>query len=145
MTFDLSAETLKRTTLGTLRPDQKVNLEASLRTGDSLGGHFVLGHVDATGKILAKVPQGSWVLYEFMIPPGFQRYLVPKGSVAVDGISLTVVEPRDNSFSAAVIPHTEKNTTLGYKNIGNGVNLEGDILAKHVEKLLEIRETGRGR
>lgn len=136
MAFDVSEETLRKTTLGALQPGQPVNLEAALRAGDPLGGHFVLGHVDGTGRILSRSPQGASVLIEFSIPRLLRRYLVPKGSVAVDGISLTVVEVKEASFTVAVIPHTEQQTGLGAKQVGDPVNLEADVLAKHVERLM---------
>ncbi len=143
--FDLSQETLDKTTLGKMTPGQKVNLEPALRAGDPLGGHFVLGHVEAVGEILSKTPGDGWALFEFSFPAALGRYLAPKGSVAVDGVSLTVVDLKDRSFTVAVIPHTEKNTGLGSKAPGDPVNLETDILAKHVEKLLRApKNAGEG-
>ncbi|MBI4395723.1 MAG: riboflavin synthase [Elusimicrobia bacterium] len=136
MDFDLSEETLRRSTLGELAPGMRVNLESALRIGDTLGGHFVLGHVDGKGRLISKAPAESSVVYEFSIPSGLNRYMVSKGSVAVDGISLTVVDLREGSFTAAIIPYTEEQTTLGTKKIGEPVNLEVDVLSKHVEKLL---------
>jgi riboflavin synthase len=141
MGFDLSEETLGRTTLGGLRPGQKVNLEEALRLGDALGGHFVQGHVEGTGRILSKKPQGAWTLYEFTFFPGLRRYLVPKGSVAVDGISLTVVKAKARTFTAAVIPHTEKNTSLKFKKPGDSVNMEPDMIPRYLEKLLSHQRT----
>lgn len=136
LSFDVSTETLERTTLGDMAAGQRVNIELAARMGAPLGGHFVLGHVDATAKIAKKENRGTWTLYEFTIPMRFHKYIVPKGSVAVDGISLTAVDVHENSFTAAVVPHTEKNTCLGFKNPGELVNLETDIMAKHVERLV---------
>jgi riboflavin synthase alpha subunit len=134
--FDVSEETFQRTTLGDLTAGQEVNLEPPLRVGDPLGGHFVLGHVDATGKVASKEARESSVIMEFSIPMRLKNYLVPKGSVAVDGVSLTVVEVKEHSFTVSMIPYTAKNTTLGGKQPGDLVNLEMDILAKHVDRLL---------
>jgi riboflavin synthase len=137
--FDLSDETLNRTTLGGLKPGDKVNLESALRVGDELGGHFVSGHVAGTGKILARMSRGGWTVYKFQGYPGLSRYLIPKGSVAVDGVSLTVVEITGDDFTVAVIPHTEKNTTLGAKKDGAAVNLEPDMIAKHLSHMMEFK------
>ncbi|HRY29146.1 MAG TPA: riboflavin synthase [Elusimicrobiota bacterium] len=140
LTFDVSTETYQRTTLGRYRPGQKVNLETPLRAGDEFGGHFVLGHVDGTGKLVSKTPAGpATVLYEFSVPPHLMDHLAPKGSVAVDGISLTVVDIKEVSFTVAIIPHTEANTSLGAKKPGDPVNLETDMLAKHLDRLLAAR------
>lgn len=136
LTFDVSEETYDKSTLGQLKPSSPVNLETAARVGDALGGHMVLGHVDGTGKIISKQTLADSFIYEFSIPLRLRRYLVSKGSVAVDGISLTVVDIRESSFTVAIIPHTEANTSLGRKNLGDPVNLEMDILAKHVERLL---------
>ncbi len=142
LSFDLSAETLQRTTLGLLKTNSAVNCEPAARMGDSIGGHFVQGHVDGTGQVMSKKQDGeSWV-YEFSFDPGMRPYLVPKGSVAVDGISLTVVEIRKNSFTVAIIPFTETNTTLGLKKIGDAINLEADMLAKHIVQFLELYRKG---
>jgi riboflavin synthase len=139
--FDLSQETLDKTNLGGLAPGSAVNLEPSLRAGDSLGGHFVQGHVDGTGRVLSRTPQGDWTLFEFSVPAGYGRYVAPKGSVAVDGISLTAAEARPASFTVAVIPHTERVTTLGRARAGDLVNIEVDMMAKHVEKILAAWRT----
>jgi riboflavin synthase len=122
-------ETLSRTTLGAMRPGDPVNLERPLRLSDRLGGHLVQGHVDGVGQVLTPVPDLS-------VRAPSTRYLVEKGSVAVDGVSLTVVAVDDDTFRAAVIPHTAEVTTLGRRRPGDGVNLEFDILAKYVERLL---------
>ncbi len=133
--FDLSPETLSRTALGALQPGSLVNLERSLRVGDRLGGHFVLGHVDAVAQILAITPQEGFFDVEFSIPDGAAPLLIDKGSVALDGISLTVIAPSHTSFRVAVIPHTWQHTHLHTKQAGNRVNLELDMLAKHVQRL----------
>jgi riboflavin synthase len=137
--FDLSDETLERTTLGALKPGDKVNLETALRVGDELGGHFVAGHVEGQGKLQARMSRAGWTVFRFQGYPGLGRYLVSKGSVAVDGVSLTVVQISGDDFTVAVIPHTEKNTTLGLKKEGDPVNLEPDLIAKHVARLLEVK------
>lgn len=133
---DVSAETLDRTTLGLLQPGAKVNLERALRLSDRLGGHLVSGHVDAVGTLELKQPAGKFTVYQFQAPPTVMRYLVEKGSVAVDGISLTVAKLGPNGFTAAVIPQTESVTTLKDKPIGAQVNLEADMLAKYVERFV---------
>jgi riboflavin synthase len=135
--FDVSAESLRRTTLGEREPGDSVNLERSLRLADRLGGHLVTGHVDGKGRIVSIRPEGESFVYRFEIALELARRLVEKGSVAVDGISLTCYDCRDGGFSVAVIPHTAAVTTLGRKREGASVNIETDLLAKYVEKLLE--------
>jgi len=134
---DVVIETLERTALGSLERDDPVNLERPLRLSDHLGGHLVQGHVDAVGRVAARTPlaDGS-TRFTFSAPPDALRYVVEKGSVAVDGISLTVAALGDDSFDVAVIPHTLAVTTLGHKNPGAAVNLEADLIAKYVERLL---------
>ncbi|HSD11715.1 MAG TPA: riboflavin synthase [Candidatus Binatia bacterium] len=132
---DVSPETLRRSTLARLDAGAEVNLEQSLRLGDRLGGHLVFGHVDGVGRLIALRPEGESYLYEFEAPPSVSRYLVEKGSVAVDGVSLTVFGCEDGRFSVAVIPHTAQVTTLGKLAPGDAVNLESDMIAKYVEKL----------
>lgn len=132
---DVSAETLRRSTLGRLRPGDRVNLERSVRLGERLSGHLVLGHVDGIGRLEEIVPEGESALYRFTAPPEVSRYLVEKGSVAVDGVSLTVFGCSGNSFTVALIPHTAAVTTLGSLRPGAPVNLEADLVAKYVEKL----------
>jgi len=134
--FEVGPETLLRTNLGTLRAGDRVNLERSLRVGDRLGGHFVQGHVDAVGTIDARVRNGDWEDVWFRCPAELTRLMVPKGSIAVDGISLTLVNVEAERFSVMLIPHTQAVTTLGFKKPGDAVNLEADMLAKHVAKLL---------
>jgi riboflavin synthase len=131
---DLSAETLARTTLGDLRVGAPVNLERPLRLGDRLGGHLVTGHVDGTGQILARIPQGGDALFRIRFPQQLAPLLVPKGSVAVDGISLTVAELHGDVFGVALIPHTLEHTTWGNKRAGARVNIEADLVGKHVTR-----------
>ena len=134
---DAVIETLERTALGSLERGDPVNLERPLRLSDHLGGHLVQGHVDAVGHVAARTPlaDGS-TRFTFSAPPDALRYVVEKGSVAVDGISLTVAALGDDSFDVAVIPHTLAVTTLGHKERGAAVNLEADLIAKYVERLL---------
>lgn len=135
--FEAGPETLAKTTLGALAPGDRVNLERALRVGDALGGHFVTGHVDCVGTVLEEKETGDWITVRFGFPPGFADLLVAKGSVAVDGVSLTVVDPTEESFAVMLIPHTRAVTTLGSKKPGAPVNLEFDLLAKHVQKLFQ--------
>jgi len=134
--FDVSPETLRSTNLGELRVGNKVNLERALRLSDRLGGHVVTGHVDGVGTILEKRQAGEYTFYTFEAPAAISRYIVKKGSIAIDGISLTVVEIERRGFSVAIIPHTLKATNIGGKNVGDRVNLEADILGKYIEKFL---------
>ena len=128
---DVSDETLKRTTLGDRQPGDRVNLERPVRAQDHLGGHIVQGHVDGVGEIVEPVPD-----LRVRMPRALLRYVVEKGSVAVDGVSLTVVDVLDDGFTVAVIPHTSDVTTLGHKGPGERVNLEVDVTVKYVERLL---------
>ena len=134
--FQVGPETVQRTVLGTLQPGSPVNLERSLRVGDRLGGHFVSGHVDCVGTIHSREPNGEWETIWFNVAEEYQDLLLSKGSVAIDGISLTVVEVLPTSFSVMLIPHTLAHTTLGGKQPGTSVNLEFDQLAKYVQKML---------
>ena len=134
--FEVGPETLLKTNLGNLVAGDRVNLERSLKVGDRLGGHFVQGHVDAVGIIDARLRNGDWEDVWFRCPADLTRLMVPKGSVAVDGVSLTLVNVESERFSVMLIPHTQAQTTLGFKRSGDGVNLEADMLAKHVAKLL---------
>jgi len=129
---DVSTETLDRTTIGELRPGDKVNLERPMALGDRLGGHIVLGHVDGVGEVVSPAPD-----LVVRVPSHLMRYLVEKGSVTVDGISLTAFDLTSDSFRVAVIPHTAEVTTLGHRPSGSRVNLEMDVLAKHIERLVE--------
>lgn len=130
------AETLARTTLGNLRIGKRVNLERAMKVGDRLGGHWVTGHIDGTGELQIRRDMGANLVLAFRTPPALLRYIVEKGSIAVAGVSLTVNAVDAETFSIAIIPHTRDHTTLGDLAIGDRVNLEVDILAKHVEKLL---------
>lgn len=130
------AETLARTSLGSLRIGSKVNLERALKVGDRLGGHWVTGHIDGTAELAIRRDLGANLVLGFRTPPALLRYIVEKGSIAVAGVSLTVNSVDPETFSIAIIPHTRDHTTLGALAIGDRVNLEVDILAKHVEKLL---------
>ncbi len=134
--FQAGPETLLKTNLGHLIVGDAVNLEQALRVGDRLGGHFVTGHVDGVGRITQKEQQGEWLMLEFACPTPFDDLMVNKGSIAVDGISLTIVETTPQKFRVMVIPHTRDHTTLGLKDVGASVNLELDLLAKHVQKLV---------
>ncbi len=131
------AETLERTTIGGLSVGAPVNLERALAVGDRLGGHFVQGHVDCVGEIVGRSDEGSTVRFQVQIPEEFGRYVVSKGSIAIDGISLTVTDVSDTVFGVAIIPHTLAQTTLDRAQRGRMVNIETDILAKYVMRLLE--------
>jgi riboflavin synthase len=134
---DASAETLSRTTLGRLRPGSRVNLERSLRLGDELGGHLVSGHVDGVAEVLSAVPENASVRWRFRLPPGLSRYVAVKGSIAVDGVSLTVNEVDGDIFGVNIIPHTAAVTTFGTLQPGGLVNIEIDMLARYVARLRE--------
>ncbi len=133
---DVTQETLVRTTLGGLRPGDVVNLERPVAVGARLGGHVVQGHVDGVGRVVRRDPQGDAWWLEVDAPPSVARYIVEKGSVAVDGVSLTVAQHEGSRFTVCLIPHTISATTLGHVEAGAGVNLEADIIAKYVERLL---------
>ena len=135
--FDVGPESLQRTNLGQLSPGSQVNLERSLVVGDRLGGHFVTGHVDAVGFVDQRIDENDWSTIWYRVPPQLTRQMASKGSVAVDGVSLTLVEVERDRFSVALIPHTLQVTTLGYKGPGDPVNLETDLLAKYVEQQLQ--------
>lgn len=135
-TADVSAETLSRTTLSTAAAGVRVNIEKALRLGDRLGGHIVLGHVDGVGKIREKTVRSQSVLFGCEIDPSLARYIVPKGSITLDGISLTVNSCEKNRFYVNIIPHTAAETTLGIKKVSDEVNIETDVLARYVERLL---------
>ena len=141
-TADVMPETVRRTTLHQLQPGDKVNLEKALRPTDGLDGHIVQGHVEGVGKIQQITPEGNALVYRIEAPRELLRYIVEKGSIAVDGISLTVTEADSSGFSVSLVPHTMKVTTLGYKHAGDAVNLETDILARYVEKMLGLNKTG---
>ncbi|MCF6290882.1 MAG: riboflavin synthase [Desulfobacterales bacterium] len=136
---DVSPESLARTTLGRLAVGGVVNLERALRLSDRLGGHLVSGHVDGVAPVIELRPEGDFVRFTFGIPAGFARYIIEKGSIAVDGISLTVNCCDRESFSVAIIPHTLEVTTLGILGKGDRVNIEVDLIGKYVEKLLAVK------
>lgn len=136
MSFEAGAETLSRTNLGRLKAGSAVNLEASLRLGDSLGGHLVAGHIDAVGRLVRRSDEAQWSTMWFEVPRELTRQLASKGSVAVDGVSLTLVDVTDHSFSVALVPHTLSVTRLGKLQLGDEVNVETDLLAKYVERQL---------
>jgi riboflavin synthase len=139
LAFEAGPETLQRTNLGRLRPADRVNLESSLRLGDSLGGHLVTGHIDAIGRLDRRDDDDPWSTMWFSAPQGLTRQMASKGSIAVDGVSLTLVDVEDSRFSVALIPHTLQVTTLGARKPGDEVNLETDLLAKYVQRQLNCR------
>jgi len=144
-TADLSSQTLKSTTLGALSTGSKVNLERALKLGERLGGHLLSGHVDGLGKVRAIVKEESGRLFEIATSPEILKYIVPKGSIGVDGVSLTVVRVMDGAgFSVSIIPHTEKVTTFGLLKVNDSVNIEVDMLAKYVENLINKRNEKTG-
>jgi riboflavin synthase len=135
--FQVGPESIAKTTLGTLAPGDRVNLERALRAGDPIGGHFVSGHIDTVGRVLERTQSGEWETVWFGFPKAFAELLVSKGSVAVDGVSMTLVGVEAERFSVMLIPHTRDHTTLGNRPVGAPVNLEFDLLAKHVQKLFK--------
>ena len=136
---DVMPETLKRTNLGQLHPGSNVNLERALMVGGRVGGHLVQGHVDATGTVASLLPEGKAIIAKLAAPPEVLRYIVEKGFIAVDGVSLTVIGYDKSSFSVSLVGYTLKSTVLGSRKVGDQVNLEVDIIAKYVEKLREGR------
>jgi riboflavin synthase len=143
ISFDVSPETMRSTNLGELKARDKVNLERALRLSDRLGGHIVTGHVDGVGTVKDRKQAGEYTFYTFEAPAEILRYIVKKGSITIDGISLTVVELDSRAFSVAIIPHTMKATNIGNKGIGDRVNLEADIIGKYVEKFLRKEDNGK--
>ena len=143
--FQLGPETLARTALGGRATGAAVNLERSLRLSDRLGGHIVTGHVDGVGRLASRTQDGDWVTCRFSAPPALLGQMAAKGSVAVDGVSLTVVEATADFFSVALIPHTLACTTLGGLAVGDAVNLETDLLFKYVARLVAARGEADGR
>lgn len=135
-TIESVEETLQRTTVGTLRAGSRVNLERSLRLSDRLGGHLVAGHVDGMGRVLQRTASGDHAVFRIGVAEGLSRYIAEKGSVAVDGISLTVVSAGHADFSVALIPHTLSETTMGERRPGDAVNVEVDTVARYVERLM---------
>ena len=140
MAFQAGPETLARTNLGELRAGSPVNLERALRLGGRLGGHFVSGHIDGTGNLVERRDHGDWSTFWFSLPRALSRQMASKGSIAIDGVSLTIVDSQPDRFSVALIPYTLAVTTLGPLSVGGKVNLETDILAKYVERLVEAKE-----
>ena len=141
---DVSPETLSKTTFKDVKIGERVNLERALRLSDRLDGHLVSGHVDGLGTLTGKQKQGNAIVVTFAVPEALSRYMIPKGSVAIDGISLTINACDSQSFSVSIIPHTAKLTTIGLKDAGALVNIETDMLGKYVEKFIS-RQAGEGR
>src|SRR5574340_843240 len=140
---DLSGETLRKTSIGEWQPGMRVNLEQPLTAGKEFGGHFVLGHVDTIGKVMRVEPDGENWWYGVEVPESFARSVVPQGSIAIDGISLTVARWDGRVAEVAIIPFTYEHTNVRDKKIGDAVNLEGDVLGKYVERYMEAREKGK--
>ena len=138
---DVMQETLRRSSLGALVPGAEVNLERAARVDSRLGGHIVQGHVDGTAVVRAIEPAEHWTVVSFDLPPMLSRYVVEKGSICVDGVSLTVVHVDDDSFAVSLIPTTLEHTTLGSRNVGESVNIEVDVIAKYVERLTAGRRS----
>ena len=134
LTFQAGSETLSRTNLGQLEPGHEVNLERSLQVGQRMGGHFVTGHIDGLGTVDQRKDDGEWAEFWFKVPQPLTAQMASKGSVAIDGISLTLVHVEEDRFSVALIPHTLAVTTLGKRQVGDSVNVETDLLAKYVTK-----------
>ncbi len=137
MAIDVVPETLRRTNLGNLSPGDPVDLERAMALGDRLGGHMVQGHIEGTARVASITPEGDSLIMRFTAPPEIMRYVVAKGFIAVDGISLTVVDCDASSFSISVIPYTREHTVLGSRKLGDPVNLETDIVARYVERLMK--------
>lgn len=138
-TADVMNETLLRSSLGQLQTGSRVNLERPVTLAARLGGHLVQGHVDGTGRIISRTPSENWEIVRVSLPDDLGRYVVEKGSITVDGVSLTVVDAERDSFSVSLIPTTLELTTLGYKTAGDPVNLEVDVVAKYVERMMQWR------
>jgi riboflavin synthase len=133
--FDFSPETVSKTTIGKLAVGESVNIERALKVGDRLGGHFITGHVEAVGQVISKTNKGNSLIYKISLPKHLNKYVIAKGSISIDGISLTVVEIGQNYFTVAIIPHTMKETTLKDKKNGDLVNIETDMMAKYAENI----------
>ena len=141
ITFDVSTETLRRSNLGSLKRGDQVNLERALAADGRFGGHMVSGHIDGTGTLNDRRQEGNATIFTFNMPATIARYLIEKGSIAIDGISLTITALSKDNFSVAVIPHSLQQTTLGKKEVGEKVNLENDLVAKYIEKLLQPKNS----
>jgi riboflavin synthase len=141
-TVELAPETLRRTNLGELQAGDRVNLERALGLGGELGGHLVQGHIDATGTLAGTAPEGSATLFRFEAPPEVMEFLVEKGFIAVEGVSLTIAERGTGYFQVSVVDYTKNHTNLAYHQIGDRVNLEIDIMAKYVKRFLEAQRPG---
>ena len=139
--FELSPETIARTAFRDIKLDSQVNLERAMQVNDRFGGHIVQGHVDATGTIVSITPSGNSTVFRFQAPTNYDRYMIDKGSITVDGISLTVVMPYEGCFDVWIIPHTLAETNLGQKQIGDRVNLEFDVIARYVEKMMGVKSS----
>ena len=140
---DLSGETLRKTSIGEWQTGTRVNLEQPLTPGKEFGGHFVLGHVDTVGRVVRLEPEGENWWYGVEVPEPFARYIVPQGSISIDGISLTVARWTGRVAELAIIPYTREHTNIRNKKIGDAVNLEGDVLGKYVERYLEARNAAK--
>lgn len=141
MSFQAGEETLSRTNLGELVAGSRVNLESSLRANAEIGGHFVTGHIDAVGIVHSRHDDADWCTMWFTAPAAQMAQMASKGSVAVDGISLTLVDVEDDRFSVALIPHTLNVTTLGFRKVGDRVNIETDVLAKYIQRQLQAMKS----
>ena len=135
----MSAETIRKTSIGEWKPGTRVNLEQPMTAGKEFGGHFVLGHVDTTGRVVRLEPEGENWWYGVEVPESFAQYVVPQGSIAIDGISLTVARWNGRVAEIAIIPFTYQHTNIRGKKVGDAVNLEGDVLGKYVERYMEVR------
>jgi riboflavin synthase len=142
LSFDVSRETLERSSLGTLKNGSEVNLEKALAVGDRLGGHFVSGHVDGLGDCILREASARSIKFRFTVPAGLERYIAEKGAICVDGTSLTVNNAMDNWFEVNIIPHTLEETIIKTYQIGSKVNLEVDLIARYLERLLPQEQTG---
>jgi riboflavin synthase len=142
--FDVSPETIDRTGLRSLKSGSRVNMERALRLGDRLGGHIVTGHIDCVGLVTKRHETAGNMVFTVRIPPEFVRFLVKKGSVTIDGISLTINDVADDCFTVNVIPHTAVKTTLHEKRPGDDVNIETDLIGKYLERFLSVKESGAG-
>ncbi|RKZ80567.1 MAG: riboflavin synthase [Gammaproteobacteria bacterium] len=142
LSFDVSRESLDRTSLGTVRIGSEVNLEKALAIGDRLGGHFVSGHVDGLGTVISRQESARSVQFRFEVPLGLERYIAEKGSICIDGTSLTVNNVADNWFEVNIIPHTMQKTIMSHYQVGTKVNLEIDLIARYLERLLPQQDAG---